>query len=218
MARTHEQREALRRVPEGLWRRLRADPVRAPEHIALAAAEWHGPAAAAWLASRRALYAYDGRELAHMAKRKHASLARFGGAATGLGGVVTSIADVLTLAWIQSRLVFFVAAAFDFDPNDPMRPAELLVLQGIYEDVGAARQALDGAGATMIETLATGSAKDRELLGSLMRYVGRYATRRAVRLVPLLASPYNAISNERETRRLADRAIAFYGGLPAAPV
>jgi hypothetical protein len=38
-------------VPEGLLARLRADPTRAPEHLALAAGERHGPAAAAWVAA-----------------------------------------------------------------------------------------------------------------------------------------------------------------------
>src|SRR5687768_16537758 len=40
-------------VPDSLWERLRADPVRAPEHIALAAADLHDPAAAAWAAEKR---------------------------------------------------------------------------------------------------------------------------------------------------------------------
>src|SRR3954454_12325142 len=35
----------IERVPESLWRRIRAEPDRAPEHIALAAAERFGPAA-----------------------------------------------------------------------------------------------------------------------------------------------------------------------------
>ena len=37
-----------RQLPPGLWDRLRADPLRAPEYIALAAADRHGPAAEAW--------------------------------------------------------------------------------------------------------------------------------------------------------------------------
>ena len=70
-----------------------------------------------------------------MAKRRHATLARFEGAATGVGGVITLVPDMVGLAWIQTRLVFFVAAAYGFDPRDPMRPAELLVLMELYDDV-----------------------------------------------------------------------------------
>ena len=86
-----------------------------------------------------------------MAKRRHAALARFEGAATGVGGLVTAVPDLVPLAWIQSRLVFFVAAAYGFDPHDPMRPAELLVLRDLYPDPETARRALDGVGKTVAE-------------------------------------------------------------------
>ena len=78
-----------RELPPSLWDRLRTDPLRAPEHIALAASERHAPAAAAWVEERKRMYAHSPTELAQMAKRRHASLARFGGAATGVGGIVT---------------------------------------------------------------------------------------------------------------------------------
>ena len=201
-------------VPQGLWDRVRADPVRAPEHIALAAAERHAPAAAAWVADKRARYAHEGRELAEMAKRRHATLARFEGAATGVGGVFTLVPDLLALAWIQSRLVFFVAAAYGYDPHDRMRPAELLVLQGLYPDPETARRALDGAGTTLAEAYVGSRLQREEALASrLLKMVSRRAARRfAGRLLPGIAVAFNAIGNERETRALADRAMRFYGG------
>jgi hypothetical protein len=203
-------------VPEGLWSRLRADPVRAPEHIALAASELHGPAAAAWAEEKRGRLGVSGPELARMAKRRHAALARVGGAATGVGGIVTFVPDLVLLAWIQSRLVFFVAAAYGFDPRDPMRPAELLVLRDLYPDPQTARRALDGIGRTVAEAYVSGKlARTREhaLLSRLLQFVGkRTATRAARRLIPGIAIAFNAIANERDTRALADRAIAFYGG------
>jgi hypothetical protein len=201
-------------VPSRLWERLRADPVRAPEYIALAASERHAPAAQAWVDEKRRRYAHDERELAVMAKRRHATLARFEGAVTGVGGIVTAVPDLVGLVWIQSRLVFFVAAAFGFDPRDPMRPAELLVLTRLYEDVHEARAALDGIGKTMVEAY-VGSRLEREetLALRLARMVGKRAVRRfAGRLIPVAAVAFNAIANERDTRALADRAIRFYGG------
>jgi hypothetical protein len=201
-------------IPEGLLARLRADPVRAPENLALAAAERHGPAAAAWVAERQGRYAVAGRELALMAKKRHAALARFEGAATGVGGFVTVLPDLAALAWIQSRLVFFVAAAYGFDPRDPMRPAELLVLRDLYPDPPTARRALDGIGTTVAEAY-LGSKLQREeaLVSRLALMVGkRGAKRLAGRLVPGLAIMVNAVSNERDTRRLADRCMTFYGG------
>ena len=86
-----------------------------------------------------------------MARRRHATLASVEGAATGVGGFVTLVPDLVGLAWIQSRLVFFIAAAYGFDPHDPMRPAELLVLNGLYDTPAEARAALDGMGVVVAE-------------------------------------------------------------------
>ena len=201
-------------LPRGLWERIRKDPIRAPEHIALAAAERHGPAAEAWAADKRARFAHDGRELAIMAKQKHATLARFEGAATGVGGIITAVPDLAGLAWIQTRLVFFVAAAYGFDPLDPMRPAELLVLTGLYEDVHEARAALDGIGTTMaVAYLGNKLQREETLAMRLARMVGKRAVRRvAWKWIPVAAIVFNAVANERDTRALADRAIRFYGG------
>jgi hypothetical protein len=204
------------RIPENLWARLRDDPLRAPEHIALAAAEQHAPAAAAWVAAKRGRYAVGTRELAVMAKRRHATLARLEGAATGVGGFLTVLPDIVLLAWIQSRLVFFTAAAYGYDPHDPMRPAELLVLRDLYPDPHTARRALDGIGPTVAEAYVGGRVehgREQAMLSRLLRFVGkRTATRAARRLIPGFAIAFNAVANERETRALADKAIRYYGG------
>jgi hypothetical protein len=163
---------------------------------------------------KQRMYAYQGRELALMAKKRHATLARFGGAITGVGGIVTVIPDLAALAWIQSRLVFFTAAAYGYDPHDPMRPAELLVLQGLYTDPVTARQALDGVGATIAEAyVGNRLQRDEALANKLLKMVGKRVGKRvAGRLIPGLAIMFNAVGNERDTRALADRAIKFYGG------
>ena len=203
-------------VPDSLWERLRADPIRAPEHIALAASELHAPAAAAWAAEKQRRLAVSGPELARMAKRRHATMARFGGAATGIGGFLTVVPDLVLLAWIQSRLVFFVAAAYGFDPHDPMRPAELLVLRDLYPDPQTARSALDGIGKTVAEAYVgerLESGREQAMLSRLLLFVGkRTASRAARRLIPGIGMAFNAIANERDTRALADKAIRFYGG------
>ena len=203
-------------VPDSLWDRLRADPVRAPEYVALAASDQPAPAAAAWAAEKRGRLAVGGPELARMAKRRHATLARFEGAATGVGGIFTAVPDAVALAWIQSRLVFFVAAAYGFDPHDPMRPAELLVLRDLYPDPQTARHALDGIGKTVAEAYVGSKVergREQAMLSRLLLFVGkRTATRAARRLIPGVAIAFNAIANERDTRALADKAIRFYGG------
>jgi hypothetical protein len=205
------------KVPEGLWERLRSDPVRAPEHVALYAAQLHAPSAAEWASEKRSRYAVSGAELAKMAKKRHAGMARLEGAATGVGGFITLVPDLVLLAWIQSRLVFFTAAAYGFDPHDPMRPAELLVLRDLYPDPETARQALDGMGKTVAEAYVGGKlegARNNEAaLSRLLKFAGkRTASRAARRLIPGVAIAFNAVANERDTRALADKAIRFYGG------
>jgi EcsC protein family len=209
-----EFEEGTKEPPPGLFERLRADPVRAPELIALAASEWHAPAADAWASKRRRVYGEDGRTLGRMAKARHAQMARLEGAATGVGGFITLVPDLVGLAWIESRLVFYVAAAYGFDPRDPMRPAELLVLTGLYPDPHSARAALDGIGTTMAEAyIGSRLQRDEALVARLLKMVGKRGGRRlAGRLVPFFAIAFNAVANERDTRALADRAIKFYGG------
>ena len=203
-----------RELPPGLWDRLRLDPVRSPEHIALAASRTFAPQAAAWAAGKRGRFDVSPADLGRMAKKRHATMARFEGAATGVGGVVTMVPDLVALAWIQSRLVFYVAAAYGYDPHDPMRPAELLVLHDFYSDPATARRALDGIGATVVEAyIGSRLERDEALALRLAKFLGvRSARKLAGRLIPGIAIAFNAIGNERRTRALADRAIRFYGG------
>ena len=209
-----EVEEALRKPPRRLWERLRADPLRAPEHVALAASEYHAPAAAAWADRRRRVYGTEPRRLAQMARRRHVNLASVEGAATGVGGFITLIPDLVGLAWIQSRLVFFVAAAYGFDPHDSMRPAELLVLNGIYDTPAEARAALDGMGVSMAEAWVGGQlSRDEALAFKLAKSVGKTSTKKfAGRLIPGFAILFNSVANRRDTNALAKRAIKFYGG------
>lgn len=190
--------------------------MRAPEHLALAAAGLHGPAAARWVARERAAGTTDPNRLAALAKRRHARLARVGGAATGLGGFVTIVPDLVALAWIQSRMVFFLAGALGYDPTDRMRPAELLVLQGIHPDPWSARETLDGIGPTLASSyIGNRTSGDGELSRRLLAMVTREAAERlGGRVIPGVAVVFNAVANERDTRALADRAIAFYAGEP----
>jgi EcsC protein family len=209
-----EVEEPAEEPPASLWERLRADPVRAPEHVALAAAEYHAPAAAAWADRRRRVYGTDPKALAQMARRRHVNLASVEGAATGVGGFITMLPDLVGLAWIQSRLVFFVAAAYGFDPRDPMRPAELLVLNGVYDSPAAARAALDGVGVTVAEAWVGGKlARDEAVALKLARMVGKSSGKKlAGRMIPGFAIMFNSVSNRRDTNALAKRAIKFYGG------
>ncbi|MFN2616629.1 MAG: EcsC family protein [Thermoleophilaceae bacterium] len=203
-------------VPRSLWQRIRAQPERAPEHIALAAADRFGAQAAHWASG-----AGQGKRAARRAVRKHVRLARLEGGALGLGGFVTAVPDLVALGWVQSGMVFHVAAAYGHDPTDPMRPAELLTLTGFYDTPEQAREALDGTGkslarATVERGLSGG--QERTLFNRLLRFAGRQAAERSAgRLVPLIGAPIGALQNGGATKRLGRRAIAYYGGRQARP-
>jgi hypothetical protein len=211
--------EEVARVPESLWRRIRAEPERAPEHIALAAADRFAPQAARWV--QVAGPGHTPESLARTALKKHVRVARLEGAALGVGGFTTAAADLVALGWIQSRMVFYIAAAYGYDPGHPMRPAELLALSGFYRTPAEAREALDGIGkplaqAAVERTLFGG--RDRRIYERLVRYAGKRLTQRAAgRLVPLLAAPIGAVQNAAGTKDLGRRTIAYYGDPQARP-
>ena len=200
-------------LPRALWDQLRERPGRVPELIALAAAETFGPQAQRWVES-------EGRgrspeRLAKAAYRKHVRLARLEGATLGIGGAVTAGLDLGALAWIQARMVFYIAAAYGYDPRHPMRPAELLALWEIYPTPAEAREALDGLGKPLAQALAEAqlAGRDRAITETLLRFVGRRVARRAAgRMLPLVSSPIAAIQNGGATKDLGRRALAYYGG------
>ncbi|HWH45328.1 MAG TPA: EcsC family protein [Thermoleophilaceae bacterium] len=200
-------------LPPSLWEKLRADPERAAEHLALAASARFAAPAARW--AREGSHRPPA-ELARDARRNHVRLSIVEGAALGLGGALTTAADLAALAWIQSRMVFFVAASYGFEPDHPMRPAELLALQGMYETAAEARAALDGSGTPLAVKLIGARLRpgsDGRLARALLRVASRrLAQHTALRAVPLVASPLNAVANRAGTKALGDRAIRFYGG------
>jgi EcsC protein family len=203
---------AVERPPRSLWDRILAEPERAPEHIALAAAERFGPQAEEWVrlegGGRRP------RKLARIAYRRHVRLARLEGGVLGLGGVITAAPDVVALLWIQSRMVFYIGAAYGHDPRDPMRPAELLVLEGVYPTPEAAREALDGMGKLMAQAIAEKALASRSsdrLHRRLLKYLAKRTARHyAGRWIPLIGGPLGAIQNAGATKQIGRAALKFY--------
>ncbi|MBE2317259.1 EcsC family protein [Solirubrobacter sp. CPCC 204708] len=200
--------------PASLLERLRADPVRAPEHVALAAADAFGPPAATWAHRQRNVMGLHPIAMGEMARKRHANLASAEGAAAGIGGIVTIVPDLVALAWLQSRMVFFIAGAYGWDPRDPMRPAELLALTGLYSDPAGARRALDGAAEVSVAEHWVGSKlqRDEALASKLLKMVGKSGAKKvAGKLIPGFAIAFSAVSNRRDTNRLGKRAVDFYG-------
>jgi uncharacterized protein (DUF697 family) len=204
--------EQLDRPSKRVWERLIAEPDRAPEYIALAAAERFGPQAAEWV--RIAGPGHSQEELAQIAYKKHVRMARLEGGALGVGGVITAAPDMVALLWIQSRMVFYIAAAYGYDPTHPMRPAEYLALQGLYDTPAEAREALDGVGKRMAQAMVERALSKRDtdaLHLKLAKYIARRMARRyAGRLIPFLGAPIGAIQNGGVTKQLGRRALEYY--------
>jgi EcsC protein family len=212
MATQTEHIPHMERLPKALWNRILAQPERAPELIALAAADRFGPQAEEWV--RVAGAGQSPENLAKIAYRKHVRLARLEGGVLGVGGALTAAPDVVALIWIQSRMIFYIAAAHGYDPRHPMRPAELLALQGVYATPEEARRALDGMGKlmaqAMVEKALAGRTTDR-LHRRLVRYLARRLARRfAGRWIPLIGAPLGAIQNGNATKHVGQLALSYY--------
>jgi EcsC protein family len=200
--------------PKRVWDRILAEPDRVFEYVALAGAERFGPQAAEWV--RIAGAGKSPEKLARIAYRKHVRLARLEGGALGIGGVITAAPDLVALIWIQTRMVFYIAAAYGYDPLHPMRPAEYLALQGLYDTPADARESLDGVGKRLPVAMAAKALSGRRtdaLHLRLAKYIAkRLARRYAGRLIPFIGAPIGAVQNGGVTKDLGRRALTFYGG------
>jgi hypothetical protein len=212
MATQTEHMPHMERPPQSLWNRVLAHPERAPELIALAAAERFGPQAEEWV--RVAGAGHTPEQLAKVAYKKHVRLSRLEGGVLGVGGALTAAPDIVALIWIQSRMVFYIAAAHGYDPRHPMRPAELLALQGVYATPEEARKALDGVGKLLAQAMAERALSSRRndaLHRRLVRYLARrFARRAAGRLIPFIGAPLGAIQNGNATKEVGKLALDYY--------
>jgi hypothetical protein len=111
-------------------------------------------------------------------------------------------------------MVFYIAAASGYDPRHPMRPAELLALQGVYATPEEARKALDGMGKLMAQAMVEKALAGRtteSLHRRLVRYLARRLTRRvAGRWIPLIGAPMGAIQNGNATKEVGKLALSYY--------
>jgi hypothetical protein len=205
-------------LPPGLLARMRADPTHAPEYLAVAAVETFGPEADRWVRTFRAknptvTEAY----VALSVRARFVRLSSYSGAAAGVAGAVGAILDIGVLAWNQARMLLHLAAVYGFDPTDPERAAEMLVLRGIQTKLDTARTAVDVArrkqdATALLQRVPTGRGRGlATLTWELARMAGMTAAKRAVlKIVPFAAVPLGALANASATKKLADEAARFY--------
>jgi hypothetical protein len=201
--------------PESLLDRMRADPLHAAEHLALAAVERFGPEAQQWVALYKHHYpTVTEAQLAMMTRDRFIRLSRYSGAVAGVAGGFGAVVDVGVLAWNQARMVMYFAAIFGEDTTSADRAAELLLLQNVHKMMGTARTALEVAArqappSELLKHHRGGSLGTLAL--SLAKMAGMRVARRAVlKVVPLASVPLGAMANASSTRQLADRAVAMY--------
>ena len=115
-------------------------------------------------------------------------------------------------------MIFYIAAAYGYDPRHPMRPAEFLAIQGLYETPAEARAALDGVGKRLAQAMVEKAISHRtmdSLHRRLLKYLlKRLARRYAARYIPLIGAPLGALQNSGATKHVGRLAIAYYGGTP----
>lgn len=205
--------------PPGLWRKMRADPEFAPEHLALEAVGRIGPRMTLELQKLRMQNPGAPPEaLASMVVYRYTNHARLSGAVSGAVGLAGAVLDVGVLAWTQAKMVLLIAVVFGHDPADPERATELLVLQGVHKYTETARAALQVAkGRQGFETLLPDKRRPmNQMLMSLGLKLAQMAGVRAAKrlfakLVPGAAIILGSFANAGATKSLAKKAIALYG-------
>ena len=197
-----------------------ADPVRAPEYLALAAVEQFGPEAQAWIAEFRAQFPYvTAHHLARVTRKRFVKLSSLSGAVAGVAGGIGAVFDFGVLAWNQARMVIYLATIYGEDPTSRDRAAEMLMLQNVHKYMGAAQTALDvaarrAAPADLLKHSSTVQNSQGSLLtlATKLAKIGgmKLAKKGLLKLIPFASIPFGAVMNAGATGDLADRAIAMY--------
>jgi uncharacterized protein (DUF697 family) len=205
--------------PGTLWKRMRADPQYAPEHLALEAVRRLGPEARDWAERTRAdRPELTTDQLAALAVRRFTNLARLSGAVSGATGLPGAVVDVGVLAWTQSRMVLHIAAAYGADPTGSERATDLLVLQRVHKVAETARLALGVAAGRERASRLFEMTRGKPLTGVMVRLgvklaqmAGlRAAKRMFAKIIPGAAVILGTWVNASATRDLARRAEELY--------
>jgi hypothetical protein len=213
------------------WSQLLDDPGHAPELLALAAVQAIGPRAADWAGRTRESYpSANSAALARLAVAQFTRRGGVGGALAAAAGSHAAVALLGAAAWTQAELVLHVAAAFEQDPTDPARAADLLMLTRVHPSREDAAAAIDAALRRSAGPAAPRTASaEREPTGSAVetirataRRLGRplavqagawLAMRAANRFFPGTSLLVGAFTGSAATENLAVRTVAFYRGV-----
>ena len=215
----------------GLWETLRHDPTHASEIGVLYALPQLAPHVQHWWSKKSLSAPFDDpRRSARRVLRRSTNVARRGGLITGSAFYVGMVPAMAMIYCEQLVVVLRIAAVYGRDPTDPVRAAEILVIQGRYATLEEAAGALARVGKPLGKRTGDASTALR-LLQQLPSMIGLRLRRVRWRspvdvlvagaevasyLVPVISLPVWAYASARAMRRLGRSAIDFYSGAPPA--
>jgi hypothetical protein len=211
------------------WAVLRRDPGQILELAILYALPQLTPEVSRWYDTWPSNHQGERAEqLARRATRASARTAAYGGAMLGSSFYVGMVPAAAMIYCDQLVTVLRVAALFGHDLTDPIRAADILVIQGRYHSIAEASQALlnAGAGSDIVvgqRRLSRLRTMLRELLAMIGLQVSRFkspveflvTTAEVIAfLIPIVSIPVWVVANMRTTERLGRKAIRFYRHYP----
>jgi hypothetical protein len=212
-----------------LWTALRRDPGQFFELATLYALPQLSPEVIRW--SETWPLRHPGEtplQLALRANREATRTAAFGGALIGSSFYVGIIPATAMIYFDQLVTILRVAAIYGHDPADPLRAAEILVIQGRYRSIAEANQGLQSAAAGSERAIKPGRLARlriaiRELLAMIGLQLNRFRSPVEVivtsaevvaYLIPLISIPVWMVANMRTAKRLGRDATDFYHQYP----
>ena len=213
--------------PAAMWRALRLDPRHAAEVSVLYALPQLIPHVEHWRRTNVARHPTEPPEkMARRVLRRSTSVARRGGLITGTSFYVGMLPAMAMIYFEQLTAVLRIAAVFGRDPMEPVRAAEILVIQGRYPTVAEAAVALQRVGRRATQCPV---ATDAPTIGGVVRQlpsmIGLHvrkvraaspidvvvaAVEVASFVVPVVSIPIWTFASARAMRRLGRAAVAFY--------
>jgi hypothetical protein len=212
-----------------LWEALRHNPTRASEVGVLYALPQLAPHVRYWWSKQSdSTRNDDPKRAARRVLRRSTGVARRGGLITGSSFYVGMIPAIAMLYCEQLVVVLRIAAVYGREPGDPLRAAEILVIQGRYatlDEAAAALERVQRPGSTRSAGAGTAFRALQELPSMIGLRLRRVNWRNPIDvlvtgaeiasyLVPVISLPVWAYASARAMRRVGRSAIEFYGAAP----
>lgn len=211
----------------GVWESLRRNPAFISEIGVLYALPQLAPQVEQWwLKKSQSSPSDDPGRTARRVLRRSTGVARRGGLITGSSFYVGMVPAIATIYCEQLVVVLRIAAIYGRDSMDPVRAAEILVIQGRCKTLDEATEVLARARVPLADEAPVANTALRvvqqlpSMIGLRLRRVNWRSpfdvvvagAELASYLVPVMSLPVWAYASARSMRRLGHSAIDFYSG------